>query len=96
MAQAIVKTQITLIKALEGVKTTYPAVWEMLSQGLREMLEPEARFVVRAPSRLKVFQGRAQIADDILGLLHNCSDLAERIRQQSPAPDPTKPAPKFE
>ena len=96
MALVVQKDRVTLITALEGIKVTYPEVWGMLEQGIKEMLEPEMVNLVRAPPQvLQVAQGRAQIAQDILGTLHHCSDLAEKLRQASPTPLPGDEPPKF-
>jgi hypothetical protein len=96
MALTVFNSQKTLIRALEGIRVTYPEVWEMLTQGCREMLEPEAKAVIRAaPDRLQVAQGRAQIAEDILGLLHNCAFLAEEMRKQQAAVNATRYPPQF-
>lgn len=94
MALVVQRSQVTLVKALEGIRTTYPDVWDRLSQGLREALEPEAKHVVRAPPpMLQVAQGRAQVAEDILMLLRHCSELAESLRRQNP--EPVAGVPKF-
>lgn len=93
----IAKPQYTLIRALEGVRVTYPEVWEMLSRGLREMLEPEMLHIVRVPlDRLQISQGRAQVAQDILRIVEHCGVLAEQIRkEQATVADKSTP-PRFQ
>ncbi len=75
------RKQIALIRAFDSIKRSQPALWSAFGAGLREYLEPEMRHMIRCPPELlNIAQGRAQIADDLLRLLDDCTALAEKWR----------------
>lgn len=81
----VAKNKVALVKAFEGIKTAHPAAWGMLQRGLVELLGPEVRHIIRVPTALlEVSQGRAQIAEDILTIMDECSELAEELRRTEP------------
>jgi hypothetical protein len=72
---------IALAVVLDVLRKTQPATFTQLSEALHGLLDKEGKLLVRVPHNLlPTSQGRAQIADDVLGALDNCALLAERAR----------------
>jgi hypothetical protein len=81
------KTGVALAAAFNQVRDHNPHAWGVLAEALHEFLDPEAAAFERAPPAiLQTSQGRVQVANEILGLLDNATEVVERWKTQQGKP----------
>lgn len=84
MSAAVRKEHVALIEAFAAIKAIEPVLWAKLDAALRVFAEPETKLIIRVPPDLiLVAQGRAQVAEDLLRLAAECSQLAASLKPKT-------------
>lgn len=74
---------IALGEVFDRIQKTQPVLFAQLVATLHAKLDPELRTIIRIrPDLILVSQGRAQVADEILGSLDTCDAIARHQRQR--------------
>ncbi len=77
------KEAIAFAEALDGIRKTQPALFARLQESAHAFFEPESRHLVRVPpDKIFISQGRAQLAEDILVAIDNCTEIADKAKAQ--------------
>lgn len=88
---------IAVAEVLEKIRQTQPFLFNELSTVLHALLDPEFQHIVRVPpDRLQTSQGRAQVAQDVIGAVDNCVEIVRRkkaagLPAASSRPHPSPP-----
>lgn len=70
---------IALGEAFEKVRVTQPFLYSEMARALHELLDQEFQHIIRVPrDKLETSQGRAQVAQDVIGALDNCAEIVRR------------------
>jgi len=70
---------IAVAEVIEKIRATQPFLYTELSAALHGLLDQEFQHIVRVPrDKLETSQGRAQVAQDVLGALDNCAEIVRR------------------
>ncbi len=74
---------VPLTMALAKFKATNPVLFSEFQTALDAFAMPEVRAMLAAPPTLvQLAQGRAQVADELVGLATNCASKAQQYQQQ--------------
>jgi hypothetical protein len=74
---------VPLTMVLAKLKATNPVLFSEFQTALDAFAMPEVRSLLAAPpSHVQLAQGRAQIADELVGIATNCAAKAQQYQQQ--------------
>src|SRR5258708_13503717 len=86
--------QIAVAEVIEKIRQTQPFLYSELSNALHDLLDPEFQHIIRVPpDKLQTSQGRAQVAQDVIGAIDNCAEIVRRKKASGLPTAPSRPLP---